>query len=134
MREDSEIYIQVKSVLNMPLLVKCLRKILPMPVSEIVSAIKTGEPILIRRLYTREHGEAEATLITLFRELEEFGVQFEILHHDEQVSQQYLLNLFERWQQIGYDVQMETELELGEPSEEALRWGRGEFRSVQEED
>ncbi len=36
-------------------------------------------------------------------------------------------NLLEMHHHIAYDTRMETELELGEPSEEALRWATGSF-------
>lgn len=65
--------------------------------------------------------------MSLLEEITEKGAGFEILLDGQLESLEYLRNRCRAWHEIAYDIQMETDLELGEPSEEALRWATGNF-------
>jgi hypothetical protein len=78
-------------------------------------------------LFGLDHDEKETLVLSLFSTLSGRGTKFEIFFRGRVESAEAFRNLLETHHHIAYDTRMETELELGEPSEEALRWATGKF-------
>jgi hypothetical protein len=93
-------------------------------VAEIASAVQTSRPIPILELFGRGHTEGEPIVRALLDALDSADVKFELLIDGANESRAYLSNRIASWHLIAHDIQMETELQLGEPSPEALRWGK----------
>ena len=108
-------------------IVGALRRVTSMPVVAITAALKSGLPIDVRPLFGASHDENERTILAVLLELEGLGARVAIYISGRPESKEYLLNILQRHYAIAYDVQMETELELGEPSEEATAWAAGNF-------
>ena len=105
-----------------------LRTVTPSPVGEINEAIGEGEPLHVCNLFGLSHEEDEKKLLSLLSELEALGLAPELFISGHLETKQYLLNVLQTHHEIAYDVAMETELEIGEPSEEAKAWATGKFR------
>lgn len=132
MEAASEFAIRVLRTEESHALVKRLREIVAVPVATLASAIRDHDPVTIRRLYALDHDEAEAVVLALLRDLDAMGVAFEVLLSGAVVSRQYLSNVLQRYRDIRHDTEMEMDLEFGEPSEEPLRWARGEGKKSEE--
>jgi len=108
--------------------IRLLRTVTPSPVGEINEAIGEGEPLHVCNLFGLSHEEDEKKLLSLLSELEALGLVPELFISGHLETKQYLLNVLQTHHEIAYDVAMETELEIGEPSEEAKAWATGKFR------
>jgi hypothetical protein len=122
----SDVSFRIRNTNASAAVVKRLRTAVATPVLDLAKAIETHTPFVVRHLYGGDHDEAENALLTLLHDLDAMGVEVEILVAGETVSKQYLLNILQRYRDIRHDVAMESELESGHPSAEALRWARGE--------
>ena len=95
--------------------------------SAIVQALKTGTPLPICNIFGIDHDEMERQALSLFGELVARGKEFDILLRGRTETMEVFRDQLEMHHRIAYDTRMETELELDEPSEEALRWATGSF-------
>jgi hypothetical protein len=107
--------------------VALLHAVTAAPVSAIVQALKTGMPLPICDLFGLDHDEKERQVLSLLADLLRRDMKFEILFRGRVETIEVFHNLLETHHRIAYDTRMETELELSEPSEEALRWATGKF-------
>ncbi|UMR28707.1 hypothetical protein MJ904_16385 [Massilia sp. MB5] len=108
-------------------LVALLRSASQAPLSTITQALTKGALLPICDLFGRDEDENETRVLDLLAELAARQTKFEIYVEGCLESLEVFKNLLTRHHQIAYDVEMETELELGEPSEEAIRWSTGNF-------
>lgn len=98
-----------------------------MPVSAIVQALTAGTPLPICNIFGLDHDEKEKQALSLFAELGARDTKFDILLRGREETMEVFRNLLETHHRIAYDTRMEAELEMGEPSEESLRWATGNF-------
>ena len=115
-------------------LTRRLRQIVAQPVGELAASIRARSPISVTVLFGLDHFEKKRALLALFNDLDGADVAFEVVLDGETVTREHLRNRLRRWHEITYDVQMETDLETGEPGEEALRWATGDFEYPPEEE
>ena len=108
-------------------LVAMLREKTHLPLAQIAAAIKSQSTIRLCELFGRDHTSSEAIVHGVLSSLDGANVPFELLVDGRVEKFEYLKNRIESFHQMALEVQLETELEIGEPSPEAERWGRGEF-------
>jgi hypothetical protein len=122
----SDVSLRVRSAGDVANVVKRLRATVADPVTDLATAIQSGKPVFVRRLFGLDHDEAETAVLALLRDLEAMTLEVEILVAGETVTKQYLNNILERHRAISQDVAREMDLESGDSSEETLRWAKGE--------
>jgi hypothetical protein len=131
MQSNWQVSLKIPYEGNTPAIMRCLRKVISTPVSEVATALKQGKPVAICTLFTKYHDQDEKALLGLITELERLGIATEIYVSGQVESKQYLQNILQRHREIAYDIQMETELELGEDTEESRAWASGRARHPQ---
>lgn len=112
---------------NSNTLVAMLRQTTHLPLAQIAAATKSQTAIRIGELFGRDHNSSEALVQKVLSFLDGANVHFELLVDGRVEKLAYLKNRIESFHQTAFEAQLETELEIGEPSPEAKRWGRGEF-------
>jgi len=133
MHSNWQVSLKIRGGRHNPAVVRHLREVISSPVSEINAALQQNDPIPICILFTKSHDSDEKALLGLVAEVERLGVAIEIYVSGKAESKQYLLNILQRHRETSYDTQMETDLELGENSEEAKAWASGTFRHPQDD-
>ncbi len=114
--------IRVTSASNPAATIKAIRAATGLSMAEIKTALMNRTPLVIAKLYGVDHDENEQRASSLFNDLENVGVEFEILLNGTIESRQSFLNLMEQWQNIGVQTDMMADLESGQPCIEALEW------------
>lgn len=123
----ASIAIRILGATNTAATVSVIRESSRQPLAKMAAAIKSNTPVRICDLFGRDHVGAEAALRHVFARFDEMNVSFE-LHIDGRVeTREYLLNRIDAYHQSNFESRLEAELEIGEPSPDAERWGRGEF-------
>ena len=107
---------------NTVAIIKSLRSATDLALSESRDALAHEKPIAVATLFGNDHDEVESRLLTLLGELDATETDFRILVDGESESRQYLDNILQSWRETGAEVQMMTDLELGEPDIETLPW------------
>nr|WP_298113955.1 hypothetical protein [uncultured Pseudomonas sp.] len=125
MSSNWQISLKIQGENNIPTVMRCLRKVISTPVSEIAAALQQGRPVPICTLFTNSHAQDEKALLNLISEIDHLGVTIGIYISGQAESKQYLQNILQRHREISYDTQMETDLELGEDTEETQAWALG---------
>ena len=124
MTNRSDVAIQVSAAPDRVAALRRLREAVQAPVTVLTHALQAVSPIEVCRLHGHDHDAVAQALQTLLNDLDAMQVEYTLLVGGESVSRSYLSNILQRYQDIGHEQAMLTELESGQPSEEALKWHR----------
>jgi hypothetical protein len=123
-KDYSRVAIQIQVAPDRVALVRRLRQTLDAPVATLNEAAVSGAALPVCQLHGPDHDEVEDRLVKLLNDLDAMQVRYAIVLGAESVSRTYLSNILNRYREIGYEQAMLTDLESGDPSEEALEWDR----------
>ena len=112
--DDGFVAIRVIHAPNLVAAIKLIRAATRLSMADIKAAIANQLPILIAQLYDIDHGEQEQIVITLLDQLDNTGIQFEIIFESEVESRQYFQNAMAQWRDISLQTQIMSDLESGE--------------------
>ena len=121
---DSSLAIRITNAPNQVAAIKSVRAATGLLMTDIRTALTDQTPLTIANLYGIDHDENEQAAIALFDELDNAGVEFELILDGELESRQYFHNAMDRWHEIGVHTEMMSDLESGEPCIETLEWLR----------
>ena len=116
--------IRVTNAPNQVVAIKSIRAATGLSMGDIKTALADRTTLPIAKLRGLDHDENEQSANTLFDQLENASVEFEIILDGELESRQHFANAMTRWREIGIYTEMMSDLESGEPCIETLEWLR----------
>lgn len=117
---DGLLQLRLTQVTSIADVVKALRAFTELSVSQITQGVRGQAPLPVARLYQLDHDSVADRALKLIATLEAAGVNLEILLDGRVLPYQHLLNLLESRQETSRQIEMESDLESGEPCIETL--------------
>lgn len=122
MSDRGMVQVRVTKTVASTAVIKAFREATDLTLAEIREALVRMIPITAAELYGRDHDETRRRLQELLDTLDHLETEYELLIDGEPESRDYLNNILQRWNEIGIETGMMTDLEIGEPNIDTLQW------------
>ena len=114
------VHLRVTDFDELAAVVRAFRAATSYSVREIREALNAKEPLRVAQLFAADHNRCNASLQSLLLNLNRVGATVEILVDNRVETRQFLENSLKRWEEVRVQIELESDLESGEPSIKSL--------------